>query len=579
MRVYILPLAAGLVCTVAASSVALAPNQVAEVAKAVTVSIQTERSIGSGVTIAKTADRYIVLTAAHVVRDTSAKYQVITPDGRRYEVNRQTVQILPGADLAIVQFVSTQNYRVVKIRTATAISEGSSVYVAGFPQSTSAISQSLFNFTEGRVTACSRQPLSGGYGLVYTNLTLPGMSGGSVLNDRGELIAIHGRGDVEKSSTASTINSNIQVKTGFNLGILANVFLPAIAKTGLKVEAATSPPNDVANNTSTNSSDALVSVVAKIQSGDYPGALVELDRQIATHPRQASAYYLRASLNQMMGNSGQILPDLNRSIELDPKNPQAYYLRGNILYGNQDLTGALTDFDRVIQLDPKYKIAYTLRAIVFMKQGNLIGELDTYNKSIAVDPNSAEAYDARAGVQIRLNNIPAAIADLSQSITLNPRNISTYELRASFRISRGDIAGAIADHSKVIELSPNHIRSYLSRAGLYTQQQNLPKALADYASVLKINPNEYEAWNKQLDIYNQLANYPGAVKALDGLIRIYPNNANYFYQRAGAKIKLRDKTSAIEDYRQAIDIYRQQGDRNMVENLTNELRDLKAKAI
>lgn len=575
MRVSILPLAAGLVCTIASSSVALSPSQVAAVAKAVTVSIQTEQSIGSGVTIAKSANSYTVLTAAHVVRDPNVKYQVITPDGRRYELNRQTVQILPGADLAILQFVSNQTYRVAKIRTAVAVAEGSSVYVGGFPRSTVAIDRTLFNFTEGRVTASSRQPLQGGYGLVYTNLTLPGMSGGSVLNDRGELIAIHGRGDVEKGTEASAINPEVRVKTGFNLGILANVFLPAIERTGLKLAAATSPIDR--DGSSNNNSDALVSVVAKIQSGNYPGALTELNQQIATNPRQASAYYLRANLNQMMGNSSLILPDLNRSIELDPKNPQAYYLRGNILYFNQDLTGALADFTQVIKLDPKYKMAYTLRAIVFMKQGDLPGELDTYNKLIAVDPKAFDAYTSRAGVQIRLNNIPAAIADLSQAIALNPRSIDTYSLRANFR-AIDDIPGAIADYTKIIELSPNNIGSYSARAELYQRQQNFPKALADYATILKINPHQREALTKQLEIYERLKNHQGVITALTDLLRIYPREASYLERRASAKIELRDKAGAIQDYRQAIDIYRRKGDGRSVENITNQLNELQAKS-
>jgi tetratricopeptide (TPR) repeat protein len=572
MRVSILPLAAGLVCTIASSSVALSPSQVAEVAKAVTVSIQTEQSIGSGVTISKNASSYTVLTAAHVVRDPNVKYQVITPDGRRYELNRQTVQILPGADLAILQFVSNQTYRVAKIRTAMAIAEGSNVYVGGFPRSTVAIDRTLFNFTEGRVTASSRQPLQGGYGLVYTNLTLPGMSGGSVLNDRGELIAIHGRGDVEKGTEASTINPEVRVKTGFNLGILANVFLPAIERTGLKLAAATSP----VDRDSSNNSDALVSVVAKIQSGNYQGALSELNQHIATNPRQASAYYLRASLSQMMGNSSQILPDLNRSIELDPKNPQAYYLRGNILYFNQDLTGALADFTQVIKLDPKYTMAYTLRAIVFMKQGDLPGELDTYNRLIAANPKSFDGYTARAGVQFRLNNIPAGIADLSLAIALKPRSIDTYSLRAHFR-AIDDVPGAIADYTKIIELSPNNIGSYSARAELYQRQQNFPKALADYATILKINPNEREALHKQLDIYDKLNDRQGIVKVLTSLLRIYPRDANYFERRASAKIELRDKAGAIQDYRQALEIYRQKGDSRGVENITNQLNELKAK--
>ncbi len=430
---WVLPITAALTWTSAAPSWSLSASQVAEISKAVTVAIQTETSIGSGVFVAKNAQGYTVLTAAHVVRDPEQKYQLIAPDGRRYKIDRSQIKILPGADLALVQLVTTHSYRTIKIRQANAIAEGSYVYVAGFPLGTQTISKSLFNFTEGRVTASSRQPLQDGYGLVYTNLTLPGMSGGSVLNDRGELVAIHGRGDVEKGSEASTINPTVRVKTGFNLGILASVFVPLVNKSGLKLEVTTAPE------TADMAGDGLFSATVKLQSGDLPGALSELDKLITAFPKKAAAYYLRANVYQALGDRSRVLPDLNRAIELDVKNPRAYFLRGNLLYANQDLKGALADFDRTVQLDPKYIQAYLLRAIIFQVQGDLPGALTAYTEMIKADPQDPLGYNNRAGVKAQLNDFPGAIKDSSQLIKLNPENISAYDSRANFRKAVGDL--------------------------------------------------------------------------------------------------------------------------------------------
>jgi tetratricopeptide (TPR) repeat protein/V8-like Glu-specific endopeptidase len=566
---WVLPITAALTWTNAAPSWSLPASQIAEISKAVTVAIQTENSIGSGVFVAKNAQGYTVLTAAHVVRNPEQKYQLVAPDGRRYKIDRSQIKILPGADLALVQLVTTQSYRTIKIRQASAIAEGSSVYVAGFPQGTQAISKSLFNFTEGRVTASSRQPLEEGYGLIYTNLTLPGMSGGSVLNDRGELVAIHGRGDVEKGSEASTINPTVRVKTGFNLGILANVFVPLTNKSGLKLEVTTAPETapDVA-------SDGLFNATVKLQSGDLPGALTELDKLIKASPKKAAAYYLRANVYQAMGDRSRVLPDLNRAIELDVKNPRAYFLRGNLLYANQDLKGALADFDRTVQLDPKYIQAYLLRAIIFQVQGDLPGALMAYTEMIKADPQDPLAYNNRAGVKVQLNDFQGAINDFSQLIKLNPENISAYDSRAHFRKYSGDAAGAITDYSKIIELSPNNIRGYSQRAGIYKERKDWKLALADYAKILTINPNESDAYSNQLDIYKQLNDHQGILKALDGLVRVYPNIGAYWFTRAETKVKLQDKTGAIADYRKAIQIYQQQGDTSQVERLSQEIRNL-----
>jgi tetratricopeptide (TPR) repeat protein/V8-like Glu-specific endopeptidase len=566
---WVLPITAALVWASATPSWSLSASQVAEISKAVTVAIQTETSIGSGVLVAKNARGYTVLTAAHVVKDPEQKHQLVAPDGKRYKIDQTQIKILPGADLALVQLVTTQSYRTIKIRQANAISEGSFVYVAGFPQGTQTITKSLFNFTEGRVTASSRQPLKDGYGLVYTNLTLPGMSGGSVLNDRGELVAIHGRGDIEKSSETSAINPTVRVKTGFNLGILANVFVPLASKSGLKMEVITAP--DTAPD---QDGGGLVSATVKLQSGDLPGALAELDRLITTSPKKAAAYYLRASVYQALGDNSRTLPDLNRAIELDVKNPRAYYLRGNLLYAKEDLKGALADFNRTVQLDSKYIQAYLLRAIIYQVQGDLPGALTAYTDMIKADPQNPLAYSNRAGVKAQLNDLPGAIEDFSQLIKLNPENISAYNNRGHFRRAYGDVMGAINDYSKIIELSPNNIRGYSKRAELYKDRKDWKLALADYTKILKINPNETDAYSSQLDIYQELGDNRGVLKALDGLVRIYPSIAAYLSNRAEVKVKLQDKVGAITDYRKAIQIYRQQGNTSQVEQLSQEIRNL-----
>ncbi|WP_310481178.1 tetratricopeptide repeat protein [Chamaesiphon sp. VAR_48_metabat_403] len=563
-----LPIASA-ICLVASPSWSLPANQVAEVAKAVTVEIQTENSIGSGVLVAKNPQGYTVLTAAHVVKE-ERKYELIAPDGRRYGLDRAKIKILPGADLALVSFISTQNYRTVKVRQAGSIAEGSRVYVGGFPLTTQTISKSLFNFTEGRVTASSKQPMQNGYGLVYTNLTLPGMSGGSVLNEQGELVAIHGRGDVEKSSTASAINPDARIKTGFNLGILASVFVPLASQAGLRLEVATTTNNK----TTEAGSDGLVSAAVKMQTGDYRGAIAELDRAIAANPKKAAAYYLRANAYQMLGDRSAVLSDLNRAIELDDRNASAYYLRGNVLYANQNYQGAAADFNRTVALDPKYTQAYLLLAIVAQVQGDLPGAQSAYTKMIAIDPQNTLAYQNRAGVRVQLNNFPGAIEDFSQIIKITPENISAYDSRANFRKPTGDLTGAIADYTKIIQLSPNNLRAYSYRAEIYRGRKEWSLALQDYASMVKINPNEIDAYAEQLKIYQQLKDYRGIVKALNGLVQLNPAQAYFLVDRGNAKLELKDRSGAIADYRKSIELYRQQGNTSEVERLTQEIRKL-----
>ncbi len=198
------------------TTIALSTVEVGKLAKAITVQIYKKSGPGSGVILKKDGNTYTVLTARHVI-ETEAKYEIVTPDAQRYPLNYSTVKKFPDVDLAIVQFTSTQSYAVAKIGNSDEATEGTAVYVAGFPQTTAAISNSSYSFLTGQIS--SNAPQRDGYALVYTNNTLPGMSGGPVLNDKGELVGIHGRADMTENFQISDRNPNIIIKSGFNLGI------------------------------------------------------------------------------------------------------------------------------------------------------------------------------------------------------------------------------------------------------------------------------------------------------------------------------------------------------------------------
>jgi serine protease Do len=183
---------------------------VEKIANQVTIRILGTRSLGSGVIISQSdgidskqgGKTYTALTCQHVVPDgKKGSYQVLLPDGKTYTAKVRFTPKLKGLDLAIVEFESEENYRVVKL----AESEHTTVYAAGFPnyqtidakqiEETSSWGQRAFRLTVGKIGSLSIAPrsLQAGYSLGYTNEVASGMSGGPVFNDRGELIGINGR--------------------------------------------------------------------------------------------------------------------------------------------------------------------------------------------------------------------------------------------------------------------------------------------------------------------------------------------------------------------------------------------------
>ncbi|MEB3882774.1 trypsin-like peptidase domain-containing protein [Lyngbya sp. CCY1209] len=167
---------------------ALTPGEINAIAGEITVRIDGPRG-GSGAIVEKSGNTYYVLTNWHVVNRVG-DYEVVTPDGERHFVYYSLIERIPELDLAIVPFTSSQRYRVGTFADSDRVGVGSKVYVAGWPRSGGSLRQRLFLSTAGEVT--HRQQGSQGYSLVYTNLVRSGMSGGPVLDERGNLIGING---------------------------------------------------------------------------------------------------------------------------------------------------------------------------------------------------------------------------------------------------------------------------------------------------------------------------------------------------------------------------------------------------
>ena len=179
-------------------------TQVPEIAKQVTVRVLTEPGAGSGVIISRKGKTYTVLTCQHVIAESKDnKYSIMSADGKVHPA-RLSVPQLRDLDLALVEFDSEDSYQVAKLGNSNILSPGSVVYAAGFPnyndidknniEETFNWGEKAFQLTQGKVDLLlTNRSLPEGYSLGYTNEIKLGMSGGPVLDDKGELVGINGR--------------------------------------------------------------------------------------------------------------------------------------------------------------------------------------------------------------------------------------------------------------------------------------------------------------------------------------------------------------------------------------------------
>lgn len=226
-------------------------RSVANLAKQITVIIDVGAP-GSGVIVGKQGRTYYVLTAKHVVEDdATGGFAIIAPDQSSYP--GENYRRLPGGenvDLAVVEFSSDCNYTVASLGDSEQVDQGTSVWVAGFPNKTQAVETRQLHTLPGEIRVKLLQPIDGGFTLSYTNPTEPGMSGGPILDKDGLLVGIHGKGDAKANEDPQ--KSAIPTR---NYGIPINTFTRVVSQMGISVAKGSNPgistpsnnPTDVAS--------------------------------------------------------------------------------------------------------------------------------------------------------------------------------------------------------------------------------------------------------------------------------------------------------------------------------------------
>jgi tetratricopeptide (TPR) repeat protein/V8-like Glu-specific endopeptidase len=481
------------------------PASISKSVKPLTVLIETEGENGSGVLIAKNNGRYKVLTAAHVVADRQKTYKITTAkDGQQHQLIASSMtSFSDNIDLATVEFASNNSYNVAKLGNSDNAAEGSLAFVSGFPRTTLAITSSVYNFREGRVIANSAQPMAGGYAIIYSARTLPGMSGGGVFNDAGELIAIHGRGDIDASAQADEVNPNVRFKTGNDLGIPINTFVQIAKKLSEPVIVAVQPPS---NRSFSESSNVFVSGVGRARKQDHTGAIRDFTRSILANRRFAAAYLNRGISKSELGDEPGSLADQTKSLEIDPDQSIALLNRGVVRYRQGDKAGAIKDYTAAIKLQPDDPIAYYNRAIVNAELKQTTAAVADYDKVIEYQPRFTAAYYNRGILHMELGKNGEAFTDFDRVLEIQPKYPQALLNRGNLKFKLGNGSGAISDYSQAIAIKPDYALAYTNRASAHLLLRSTPRALEDLQKAAQLYQQQGNSakYQEVIDRYREL---------------------------------------------------------------------------
>ena len=589
-------------------------NEVNNIAQEITVRIDVptlRECSGSGVIIAKQGNTYSVLTAEHVIRSSQkcdrTVLEVITSDGKQYQitVNDENLKTVPETDLAILKFTSDQNYRVATLANYNIVEEKNFIFVSGWLGLKPGSEKTQLQFTPGRVASkqtgslLARSPLSlsNGYGLIYTNLTDQGMSGGPVLDIRGRVIGIHGKAEIEEIRDKA--GQPRLITLGFSWGVPISTFVRWAQSLGiapmLRVE--NNPPPHLTPQETKSILEALFKVEKPKDNADaidwlnygwqlarnipdeplgkteMKEAIKAIDQAIQLEPHFYQAWYLRGFVQVDRDEFQAALKSFGKATQIEPKFLPAWRLHGLVLLELERYPEALQSFDQVAKLDPDDASVEIFRSLALVGVERFPEALELSSQALKKNPGSW-AYFTRALARFGTEDLQGALVDLNEAIRLNPEGLAdtAYSVRGSIRFQQGDLKGALADLNEAVRLAPEDAGNLQKRGLMRLLQQDYKGAVADLNEALRLKPKDADTKKFLMTANSLLQMKPGdveAIKARGGIrllqqdykgaiadfseaLRLKPNDVDAIKARGQAYLQQKDYKGAIADFSEVI---------------------------
>ena len=384
----------------------------------------------------------------------------------------------PGIDLALVTFEPKGkkcDYLALKIGDSYSVRIRDEIYISGHANRGKKNSKTILQTSVGKVSGLGQLP--DGYEISYDTLTVGGMSGGPVLDKKGEVVAIHGKTDYEIVKSKQSGLSKKQQE--------------------------------------------LYQEAVERSNGD---------------PRLTFSWgipiwwYLNSPLH--FSNA----PNLPK---LSGQNADSYYDKGNEYFDKKEDKKALEMYNEAIRINPTYHLAYYKRGLIYYNQGKYEKALENYNNGLLFAPEEdAYVYDNIGLIYYKQGKYKKALENHDKAIDINSTYYFAYYNKSNVYQKQGEYEKAISDYSRAIIINPTYYFAYYDRGNIYQEKGEYEKALSDYNEAIKINPESaFSYYNRGL-IYKAKKNIEKAVLDFEKSADLYKEKGNQkWYQKSLDRLK------------------------------------------
>ncbi len=149
-------------------------------------------------------------------------------------------------------------------------------------------------------------------------------------------------------------------------------------------------------------------------TGNYNGALTDLNNSIKMDGKQGIAYFSRANCRYKMLEQVELVEASRNDISLPIKSNDVAN-NSTLPPASGDYKQILDDYEVTLFLNPKFFFGYYNRAYIKLRLGEYKSAIEDLNRAIELEPEFAEAYFNRGLTKIFMDDIDGGALDLSKA--------------------------------------------------------------------------------------------------------------------------------------------------------------------
>ncbi len=299
------------------------------------------------------------------------------------------------------------------------------------------------------------------------------------------------------------------------------------------------------------------------------GKIKILTERLKFGPENWRLWMERSQSLYELGNIPRALSDIEKAIEFSATEPETYYLRGFYRYAQKQDSAAMRDFKRAADLDSKNPENYHLIGNLNLLQGKYKEAEEAYDYAIRLDSMQPTYYFAKGVLRQQQKKVDDAIKWHDKALQRDPTFIKALlALHDIFLKDKKNADQAYAFNERVMLVDSTQPLAHFNQGNFFIVRANLvtdPKKMADFQVLMKIALSEYNLCLKYDPkfvpaLYSRgytffsLEKYGQALSDFNKVTELDPFHRDGFYMKATIQEFQGDLSSALENYRRALEI-------------------------